>query len=293
MLRQFVGQEMAIGRAIQAEDELDARVVGPAIQMLRLAEVGVAAQEHLAKAALQTNPYGAIDLGRGPFVRGAIAGTVDDAEDFAGVGQRDDQRMIAPDAVVGDVHALLAFAGRLDHGAVHVDAGRLEERVGLASPDALAHVVEDVEQRVDILGPEASAEIAGRGRIGNARGSEGVEEDFVLATQFEILQTGAVAQRVVGEVEDMIGFVVGKMELEQMEPFVDGLDESAASGQEVNGPDAAVGDAAIAEGELVVDVGGGEARPLVRIDLKTLDGFGPILVEATLKTALAASPLIS
>ena len=73
MLRQFVGQELAIGRAIQAEDELDALVVGPAIEMLRLTEVGVAAQEHLAKAALQTNPYGAIDLGRGPFVRGTIA----------------------------------------------------------------------------------------------------------------------------------------------------------------------------------------------------------------------------
>ena len=61
----------------------------------------------------------------------------------------------------------------------------------------------------------------------------------------------------------------------------------------MNGSDASVGDAVIAEGEIVVDVGGGEARPLVRIDLKALDGLGPILVEAPLKTALAASPLIS
>ena len=78
-----------------------------------------------------------------------------------------------------------------------------------------------------ILGPEASAEIAGRGGIGNARGSEGVEEDFVLAPQFEILQASAVAQRVIGQVEDVIGCVVGKVKLEQMEPFVDGLDEPA------------------------------------------------------------------
>ena len=91
----------------------------------------------------------------------------------------------------------------------------------------------------------------------------------------------------------MIGFVVGKMELEQMEPLVDGLDESAASGQEVDGPDAAMGDAAIAEGELVVDVGGGEAGPIVQIDLQTLNGLGSILVEATLETVLAARPLIS
>jgi hypothetical protein len=83
------------------------------------------------------------------------------------------------------------------------------------------------------------------------------------------------------------------MKLEQMESLVDGLDESAATGQEVNSSDAAMGDAAIAKGELVVDVGGGEARPLIRIDLKPLDGLGPILVEATLKTTLAASPLIS
>ena len=165
---------------------------------------------------------------------------------------------------------------------------------GCASPDAvLAYVVEDVEQRVDILGLEASAEIASGGRIGNARGSEGVEEDLVLAAQFEILQTGAVAERVVGQVEDVVGFVIGKMKLEQMEPLVDGVDEAEPAGEEMDGTDAAVCDAAIAEGELVMDVGGGEARLFIRIDVEILDGFGLVLVEAAQKTALAASPMVS
>ena len=118
------------------------------------------------------------------------------------------QRMITPGAVVGDVHAFLALAGGGDQRAVHVEDGLLEEAVGLLRPDADADVVEDVLQGVDVDAGEAAAEIAGRGGIGNAAGAEGVEEDFVVAAQFDVLQTSAVAQGVVGEVEDVIGFVV-------------------------------------------------------------------------------------
>ncbi len=135
----------------------------------------------------------------------------------------------------------------------------VEERRRLPSPDALANLVEDVDQRVHVGGAETAAEIAGRGRIGNAAGAEGVEIDFILATQFEVLQTGAVAQGVVGQVEDMIGLVVGQMDFEQVQVVVDGVDEADASGQQVDGADAAVGQAAGAVGDLVMDVGGGEA----------------------------------
>ena len=48
-------------------------------------------------------------------------------------------------------------------------------------------------------GVEAAAEVAGGGRVGDAAGAEGVEEDLVVAAQFEVLQAGAVAQGVVGE----------------------------------------------------------------------------------------------
>ena len=58
--------------------------------------------------------------------------------------------MATPLAVVGDVHANFAFAGGLGHGAVHVDASLFKELRRLPGPDALADVVEDVEERVDV-----------------------------------------------------------------------------------------------------------------------------------------------
>ncbi len=61
---------------------------------------------------------------------------------------------------------------------------------------------------------EATAEVAGRGRVGNAARAEGVEKRFVLAAQFEILQTRAAAQSVVGDGEHMIGFVIGQVEFQ-------------------------------------------------------------------------------
>ena len=46
---------------------------------------------------------------------------------------------------------------------------------------------------------ETTTEIAGRGRVGDTSCVEGVEEDFVLAAEFDVLEAGAVAQRVVGK----------------------------------------------------------------------------------------------
>src|SRR5206468_511892 len=105
---------------------------------------------------------------------GPVARPVDDGQDLAGVGQRQHKRVVAPGAVVGDVHALLALAGGLDQGAVHVDARLREEGVRLRGPDADADVVEGVEQAVNVGAAEAAAEVAGGGRVGDAAGTEGV-----------------------------------------------------------------------------------------------------------------------
>ena len=83
-------------------------------------------------------------------MRRPIAGAIDDAQHLAGVGQRQHQGVIAPDAVVGDVHPFFALAGGLDHGAVHVDRGAVEEVVGLLRPDLQARVVEDVDEGVEV-----------------------------------------------------------------------------------------------------------------------------------------------
>jgi DNA-binding transcriptional regulator YhcF (GntR family) len=68
-----------------------------------------------------------IESGSGTLMAGAIAGAIEDAQDFAGVGQTDEQRMITPDAVVGDVHAFFALGIGAHQRAVHIDAGKVKE----------------------------------------------------------------------------------------------------------------------------------------------------------------------
>src|SRR5262249_1524242 len=106
--------------------------------------------------------------------------------------------------------------------AVHVDFGDIEESRRLPRPDTFANVVENVEERMNVVDAEAAAEIASRRWIGNAFGADGVEKDFVLERQFDVLNAGAAAQRVVGEVEDVIGLVIRQVNLQQVEPLVDG-----------------------------------------------------------------------
>ena len=68
-------------------------------------------------------------------MRGAVAAAIDQVERLGGVGQRDQQGMIAPGAVVGDVDALLALGVGGDEGAVDVDDRLGEEVGGLLGPD--------------------------------------------------------------------------------------------------------------------------------------------------------------
>src|SRR3954451_10625849 len=101
-------------------------------------------------------------------------------------------------------------------------------------PDLHAGLVEDVLEGLDVVGGEAAAEVAGGGGVGDSVGAQGVEEDDVVAPQLDVVEAGAVAQGVVGEVEDVVTLVVGEVELEQLEPLVDGLGESEFADQELN-----------------------------------------------------------
>jgi hypothetical protein len=199
-------------------------------------------------------------LGRS-LVRRPIPGPVDHAQDFLGVGQAQHQRVVAPGAVVGDVHALLAFPGGLDQRAVHVEDRLLEERGRLPGPDPDTNVVNHVEQRHDVGGREPPAEVARGGRVGNAAGAQGVEEDLVVAAEFDVLQAGALAQGVVGEVEHMIRLVKRQVDLEQAEAVVDGVDQADLPGQGVDDANAAVDESAAAVGDLVMNVAGGDRGP--------------------------------
>jgi len=99
------------------------------------------------------------------------------------------------------------------------------------------------------------------------------------------LQAIAVAKRVVSEIENMIGFVVWQVNLEQMEFAIDGIDEAEALGEEMKSADATVADAVHAVGDFVVDVAGGEDGPMAA------NGFA--FIEPALHTALVSVQAIS
>ncbi len=104
--------------------------------------------------------------------------------------------------------------------------------------------------------------VAGGGRIGNASGPQGVEVRLVAAQQFQMLQTRSAGQQVVGDVQHVVGVVVGQMDLQQAEVLVDRLVEPELPHQQVHGPDAAVGGGPRAVGNLVMDVRGGHHGPV-------------------------------
>ena len=103
-----------------------------------------------------------------------------------------------------------------------------KNEAGCRAQTRVPDLVADVDQRVHVGGPKTAAEIAGRGRIGNAAGTEGIEIDFILAAQFQILQTGAIAQGVIGQVEHVIRLVIGQMNFEQVQLVIDGIDKADA-----------------------------------------------------------------
>ena len=108
-----------------------------------------------------------------------------------------------------------------------------------------------------------------------------------------MLDAAAAGEDVESDVQDVVGFVVRPMLLEQVQVAVDLLDELDFLGQEKDGPDAAGTEPTDATGMFVVDIGGGHHgyRPLRpgRIVEPFLNSPSSLL-EGSL---LAGSPLFS
>ena len=125
-VRQVLGESLEVGLGVVAEDEAD-RGRRPSGREWSVWEKSVSPRSRTLR---KPPPAAATRRGRPrrrrPRARAGCR-AVDQDEDLAGVGQGDDQRVVAPGAVVGDVHALLALAGGAHQGAVHVDRGAVEE----------------------------------------------------------------------------------------------------------------------------------------------------------------------
>src|SRR5262249_19036987 len=143
-------------------------------------------------------------------------------------------------------------------GAVDVEDGLLEERGGLLRPDPQSRAIEGVHEVQDVALGEAAAEVPRRGGVGGAEGAQGIEVDLVVAPQFEVFDARATGQEIEGDVQDVVGFVVGQVSLEDVEAGVDVTDQSSALRHQEHGADAASGEALDAVGQFVVDVAGGD-----------------------------------
>ena len=191
---------------------------------------------------------------------GPVPAAIDHEQRLAGVGQREDQRVVSPLALVIDVHALLAFAAGLDHRAVGLEDGFREELLGLLTPDFQPRGVEDRLQAEDVRRLETAAEVARRGRVRNAARPQGIEVRLVAAQQFQVFQAGSSGQQVVSDVQHVVGIVVGQMDFQQPKVTVDRLIEPHLLREQVHGTDAAGSGCPRAIDDFIVDVRGGHDR---------------------------------
>ena len=243
---------------IDPEQEADIARVVPAVEIFGLAEVGVAAEVDPLEAGPPAQGDRLVEIGVGLLVRGAIAAAIDQVERLAGVGQRDHQGMIAPGAVVGDVDPLLALGVGADDGAIDIHDRLAEEVRGLLGPDPQPRGIDGFHQSDDVRSLEPTAEIARGGGVGDAVGVEGIKKDSVVAPQLDVFEAATAGQDVECDVQDMVGFVIGEMALEEMEVEVDGGDQAGGPCQQHHGADAADGQAVDTLAEFVVDVAGGD-----------------------------------
>src|SRR5207247_5162638 len=102
-----------------------------------------------------------------------------------------------------------------DQKAVHVQEGLLEEGRRLVRPDLQARVVDDFEEGLNAVRGKAATEVSRRGGVGEAAGTQGVQQDLIVAQEFEVLQASAAAQRQIGQGEHMVRFMIGELAVEQ------------------------------------------------------------------------------
>ena len=161
---------------------------------------------------------------------------------------------------------------------------RSKNAAGCSRPDAEPGLVDGVHQVEDVAQAEPAAEVARGGRVRDSLGAQGVEVDLVVAPQLEVLDPGAAGQDVEGDIEDVVGLVIGEVALEEVEVLIDVGDQPGAARDQEHGADAAGGEPLDPIGQFVVDVAGGDHGSFAF-------GAGPVL-DAAEDSALALPELV-
>jgi hypothetical protein len=91
----------------------------------------------------------------------------------------------------------------------------------LLFPDPLSRRIDGFHKRHNRVLIEAPCEISAGGRIRNALGSQTIQESFIVATQLDVFEPQTIQQRVVGQIQHVVAFVIRQMSLEQLHPRID------------------------------------------------------------------------
>src|SRR4051794_14166863 len=104
----------------------------------------------------------------------------------------------------------------------------------------------------------SGTEVAGGGGVGDTRRIQGVEISLVVAEPLDVLGPGTAGEEIEGDVQDVIGLVVGLMAFEQVQVAIDIGDQSGPACQKEHGADAAGAQALDPLAQFVMDVVGGD-----------------------------------
>jgi len=137
---------------------------------------------------------------------------------------REDQRVVAEAALVGVVGPFLLVAvDGVDRG-VHVDEDLRRLLAAMDHhPDIVPDGVAGSVEFVDVAGPEAAEEVAGRRRVRAVFGAEQSPHRLALLEMRHVLDAGAAGEQAVGVREDVVGLEVAAVELPQRQRLVDAL----------------------------------------------------------------------
>jgi hypothetical protein len=139
-------------------------------------------------------------------------------------------------------------------------------------------------QDVDVHASEPTTKVSRRRRVGNPPGAQGIQENFIIPAQFYVLQTGALTQRVVGEIENMIRLVKRSMKLKQIQMAVNGVDETDLPSQNMESTNTSVCDASRPAGNLILNIARRKHRLFATVVI--------LLVETAIDPTLAVGQFL-
>ena len=232
--------------------------------MLSLTERRVPSKDDLPEAAVpqiigQTIAF----TGRSVFAC-LVARSIHDPQRFASFRQRYQQRMVAPDSRGCHVHSELAFARGFNDGTVHIDRRTVEEFIGLLTPHVSASLIDSRMQTVDVcLAFESATEVSGGRCIRNAFRAECIQIRFVRPLLLQIFQARSVGHRIESDVEHVIGFMIRKVTLQQLDVSIDRCRQPALPSDRVSQSDSAVAGCRVSIGDFELHAGGRQHRSIV------------------------------